>query len=118
MSSESNVFGELPGEVGAGTVNDPVNRAQIDVDVAVLAAEDPGRSRRILSLGEAKWDSVMTPGHLERLRRARDLLSVKGFDTAETVLTCYSGAGFDDDLRQAARKSRHVLLADLAMLYS
>jgi hypothetical protein len=59
----------------------------------------------------------MTIGHLERLRRARDLLSVKGFETAETVLTCYGGAGFDDDLRQAARASRQILLADLPMLY-
>ncbi len=59
----------------------------------------------------------MTLGHLERLRRARDLLSVKGFETSHTVLTCYGGAGFDDDLRQAARSTPRVLLADLPMLY-
>jgi uncharacterized protein len=29
----------------------------------------------------------MSLGHVERLRRARDLLAVKGFDTRETMLT-------------------------------
>lgn len=110
-------FGGPPGEVAAATVADPVKRTQIEVDVAVLAQEDPGRRRRILSLGEAKWDSVMTPGHLERLRRARDLLSVKGFDTTDTVLTCYSGAGFDTNLRETARADAHVLLVGLDTLY-
>ena len=33
----------------------------------------------------------MNAGHLERLRRARDLLAVKGYDTEQTRLTCYSG---------------------------
>jgi uncharacterized protein len=117
MAAEPALFGELPGEVADGTVNDPDNRTQIQVDVAVLGPEDRGRPRRILSLGEAKWDRVMTVGHLERLRRARDLLSVKGFDTAETVLACYGGAGFDEDLRQAARANSRVLLADLETLY-
>jgi uncharacterized protein len=45
----------------------------------------------VLSLGEAKWDKVMGTGHLERLRRARDLLAVKGYDTEQTRLSCYSG---------------------------
>jgi AAA+ ATPase superfamily predicted ATPase len=111
------VFGDPPGEVAAAVVSDSVNRTQIDVDVAVLAPADPGRRRRILSLGEVKWDRVMTPGHLDRLRRARDLLSVKGFDTSSTVLTCYSGAGFDFNLQQAARADSHVLLVGPGMLY-
>jgi hypothetical protein len=59
----------------------------------------------------------MTPGHLERLRRARDLLSVKGFDTTHTVLTCYSGAGFDGDLMEIAGGDAHVLLVGPDMLY-
>jgi AAA+ ATPase superfamily predicted ATPase len=111
------VFGAPPGEVAAATVTDPVNRTQIEVDVAVLAQEEPGRRRRILSLGEAKWDTVMTPGHVERLRRARDLLSVKGFDTADTVLACYSGAGFNTDLRNTARANSQIRLVDLETLY-
>jgi len=117
MSADPDVFGELPGEVGAGIVNDPANRTQIEVDVAVLAAEDAGRPRRVLSLGEAKWDRAMTAAHLERLRRARDLLSVKGFDTAGTVLVCYGGAGFDPELTRAARADRRILLADPSVLY-
>lgn len=111
------VFGDLPGQVAAGTVSDPLNRSQIEVDVAVLTPEDPGRPRRVLSLGEAKWDRVVTPGHLARLRRARDLLSAKGFDTSDTVLAFYSGAGFDDDLRAIASSEPRVLLVELDMIY-
>src|SRR5260370_40772043 len=48
--------------------------------------------------------------HVERLRRARDLLAVKGFDTRETVLSCYSGAGFSPEL-QAAQTLTSVLSA-------
>jgi AAA+ ATPase superfamily predicted ATPase len=114
---DAGVFGDLPGCVAAATVPDPVNRTQTEVDVAVLAAEDPGQPRRVLSLGEAKWDKVMTPRHLARLRRARDLLSVRGFDTSETVLACYSGAGFDDDLRSLAAREPRTLLVDLDRLY-
>jgi hypothetical protein len=72
-SSGADASGEAPGEVAAGVVADPLRRSQIQVDVAVFAPDDPGRPRRVLSLGEAKWDKVMTLGHLERLRRARDL---------------------------------------------
>ncbi|MEW1842686.1 ATP-binding protein [Nonomuraea angiospora] len=104
MFAEEEVFGELPGRVAAGAVADPHNRTQIQVDVAVLAQEEPGRPQRILSLGEAKWDKVMTAGHVDRLRRARDLLSVKGYDTRDTVLACYSGAGFHDDIPEGVRR--------------
>ena len=49
----------------------------------------------MLSLGEAKWGDVMGDRHVERLRRARDLLAAKGFDTSDTVIACYGGADFD-----------------------
>jgi hypothetical protein len=98
-------------------VADPVRRSQIQVDVAVVAPDDPGRPRRILSLGEARWDMVMHPGHLERLRRARDLLAVKGYDTSATRLACYSGAGFDPALRTVAAADPLVLLIGLDTLY-
>jgi hypothetical protein len=52
--SGDDIFGEVPGEVAAGVVADPSRRSQIQVDVAVFAPDDPGRPRRILSLGEAK----------------------------------------------------------------
>ena len=111
------VFGEWPGEVAAAVVADPARRTQIQVDVTVLAADDAGRPRRVLSLGEAKWDKVMTLRHLERLRRARDLLSVRGYDTRDALLACYSGAGFDADLHNAARAGQHVKLIGLGDLY-
>ena len=84
------VFGGLPSEVGAGVVSDPSNRTQIEIGVAVLAPAEHGRPRKILSLGEAKWDRIMDIRHAERLHRARDLLAVKGFDTSNTVLSCLS----------------------------
>lgn len=71
----------------------------------------------MLSLGEAKWGEVIGLPHLDRLRRARDLLSVKGHNTAETVLACYSGAGFTDDLRTAAAADPRIILVDLERLY-
>lgn len=110
------VFGGPPGEVGSGIVADPANRTQIEVDVVVLAPAEPGRPRRILSLGEAKWDRGMDLRHIERLRRARDLLAVKGFDTRDTMLSCYSGAGFSPDLQAA--KGSGIHLAGLDQLYA
>ena len=89
-------------------VNDSARRTQIQIDVAVLAPQEPGRPRRILSLGEAKWGEVMGGQHVERLARARDLLSAS-YDTADCVLACYSAAGFHDD-RRAASNSRLALI--------
>lgn len=111
-------FGGLPAEVAAGTVADPVNKDRIEVDVAVLSAGIANERRQILSLGEAKWGETLGVGHVERLRRARDLLSVKGYDTAATVLACYGAAGFSAELRAAAKADPHILLVDLDRLYS
>jgi len=99
ITASTDLFNGPAGTVGSGVVPDPRNRTQIQIDVAVLAPADHGRPRRVLSLGEAKWDRPMGTAHLERLARARDLLAVKGFDTRDAVLTCYSGAGFAPDLR-------------------
>jgi hypothetical protein len=116
IRADPEVFGGLPAEVGAGVVADPANRQQIQVDVAVLAPAEPGKPRKVLSLGEAKWDRVMEQRHVDRLRRARDLLAVKGFDTRETVLACYSGADFHPDLR--AGHASDVRLIGLDHLYA
>jgi hypothetical protein len=94
------LFGSPTGDVGSGVVNDPANRTQIQIDVAVLAPQEPGRPRRILSLGEAKWGEVMGGYHVQQLARARDLLSAS-YDTSDCVLACYSATGFHDDLRKA-----------------
>ncbi|MCO6004607.1 ATP-binding protein [Actinoallomurus purpureus] len=112
--ADDDVFGDMPGEVVAGAVADPVGKTQIEIDVAVLSSSE---DRRILSLGEAKWGVTMGLRHLDRLRRARDLLSVKGYDTSETWLACYSGTGFDDELHAAAKRDR-ILLVDLERLYA
>jgi uncharacterized protein len=110
------VFGGVPGEVGSGVVSDPANRTQIEVDVVVLAPAEPGHPRKILSLGEAKWDRVMDLRHVERLRRARDLLAVKGFDTRETVLSCYSGTGYSPELQAA--QNPDIRLVGLDQIYA
>jgi AAA+ ATPase superfamily predicted ATPase len=114
ITASTELFNGPPGEVGAGVVSDPENRTQIQIDVAVLAPLDHGRPRRILSLGEVKWDKPITSGHVSKLRRARDLLAVKGFDTRETVLACYSGAGFAADVHP----ERDLALIDLKRLYA
>jgi uncharacterized protein len=98
IAAPADLFAELPGEIGSGVVADPARRSQIEVDVVVLAPATPGEPRRVLSLGEAKWGEVIEPRHVERLRRAKDLLNARGYDTSSTVLTCYSGAGFSAGL--------------------
>jgi hypothetical protein len=109
-------FGAPPGEVLAGTVADPGNRTQLEVDVVVFAPITPGEPQRILALGEAKWGEVIGRRQLDRLRRVRDLLAVKGHDTRDTALVCYGGAGFEPRLSAHAGRDR-VLLADVALLY-
>lgn len=112
----SDIFGGV-GEVAAGTITDAGSRSKIHVDVAVLGPAYPNQPRAVRSLGEAKWGKTMSLAHLQQLGRARDLLAAKGYDTSQTVLTCYSGAGFDADLRASAATDPHVLLVDLPMLY-
>jgi hypothetical protein len=54
--------------------------------------------------------------HAERLRRARDLLAVKGFDTRDTVLSCFSGAGFSRELQAA--QGHDIRLVGLDQIYA
>lgn len=117
MPAAGEIFGSVPAEASAAVVADPARHGQIEVDVAALARDDPGGAQQVLSLGEAKSGKVLGVRHLQRLRRARDLLSIRGYDTSQTVLACYSGAGFDDDLREAARADRHIALISLDDLY-
>lgn len=117
LGADESIYGGPPAEVGAGVVNDPASKSQIEVDVAVLAPQEPGRPRRILSLGEVKWGEVVGIRHVERLARARDLLAQKGFDTSTTRLAGYSGAGFHDNLRTAAAGTPDILLVTLNNMY-
>jgi uncharacterized protein len=114
----SRTFGAIVGEVTAGTISDSERRQQIEIDVAVLGPERHDAPRQVISIGECKWGETMGQRHLERLARARALLAVKGYDTGGTVLTCYSGGGFDNDLTDAAASRRDVLLLGLDQLYS
>jgi hypothetical protein len=116
LDVDDEVAGGSPGRVAAGTVADPVHRTQIQLGVVVFAPPAPGEPRRIRSLGEAKWGDTMTRRHLDRLRRARELLVSKGYAAGDAVLTCYGGGGFDEDLRAAAGRGEAALV-EVADLY-
>ena len=117
INAATDTFGALPGEVGAGVVTDPASRTQIQIDVAVFAPATPGQPHKLLSLGEAKWGNAMDVRDVDRLVRARDLLTQRGYDTTDTVLACYSGAGFDRGF--AARAANDgTLIVDLDRLYA
>lgn len=73
----------------------------------------------ILCLGEAKWNTMMTPGHLDRLTRLRDLL--REHSTAKVIdrtrLALFSGSGFADELRDLAANRPDIVLVGLDRLY-
>jgi AAA+ ATPase superfamily predicted ATPase len=108
------IFDGYVNRVGSGTVNDPAQKTSHEVDIVVFGESADGRDI-LLSIGEAKWNDVMGMGHLDRLRRIRDLLSLK-FDTSHTKLACYSGAGFMPALIEAADQN-DILLIGLDDLY-
>ncbi|MPZ28220.1 MAG: ATP-binding protein [Micromonosporaceae bacterium] len=112
------LFGDTPAEVTSGVVGDPGRREQIQVDVVVFGQPEPGAARRVLALGEAKWGATIEVRHLDRLRRARELLASRGYDTRDTRLACFGGAGFDQDLVAAAGADPGVLLVPLDRLYA
>ncbi|WP_405179183.1 hypothetical protein [Nocardia sp. NBC_01377] len=82
----------------------------------MVFGELPDGTEALLSIGEAKWNDVMGSGHIDRLRRIRDLLSTK-FDTTHTRLACYSGAGFMPAALAASDRG-DVVLIDSDALYS
>jgi AAA+ ATPase superfamily predicted ATPase len=107
-------LGGLRTRVVAGTVADPVAQTGHEVDAVVFGRDDDGREA-LLAIGEAKWNDVMGLGHLERLRRIRDLLTARGLPGAR--LLCFSGAGFTDELRSLADRDAGLQLIDLPRLY-
>ncbi|GIH68337.1 ATPase AAA [Sphaerimonospora thailandensis] len=91
-------FGDWPVQVTAGTVNDPANRTTHEVDVVAVGHADAGRPP-LLAIGEVKWGETMGTGHLDRLRRIRDLVNRNDkYDTSQMRLVCFSGSGFSEDL--------------------
>ncbi|MFI6635448.1 ATP-binding protein [Nonomuraea fuscirosea] len=115
--AEHDLFGGLPARVGHGTVHDPATRTGHEIDVAVIGVADHGKAP-LLAIGEAKWNDTMGAAHIDRLRHIRDLITRAGrYDTSQTKLICFSGAGFNDKARQAATSSSELHLVDLPALY-
>ncbi|MEU5874793.1 ATP-binding protein [Glycomyces sp. NPDC047369] len=104
------VFGGRVRRVSAGTVNDPGRKASHEVDLAVFGTGSDGREV-LLAIGEAKWNDVAGLGHLERLRRIRDLLGASGrIDVSRTRLALFSGRGFMPALEAAAADDETALV--------
>jgi uncharacterized protein len=109
-------FGDWPLHVTAGTVNDPANRTTHQVDLAIIGHAD-GERPPLLAIGEAKWNDTMGLGHLNRLQHIRGLLEQNPkYATAATRLVCFSGCGFTDDLKAAAKRG-DVELVGLEDIY-
>jgi uncharacterized protein len=103
-------FGGWPAQVSHGIVNDPQLKKTQQVDVAVIGHAEQGKPP-LLALGEAKWNEVMGVEHLERLIRARELVSgLQKYDTTRTRLVCFSGAGFTPPLASAAADGKVDLI--------
>jgi uncharacterized protein len=112
------LFGDYPNRVGAGTVSDPANKTSHELDVVVHGLADDGSSH-LIAIGEAKCNDTVGLGHLERLRQIRALLAAQGRAGAATAkLVCYSGGGFNDQLKREAAESGDVLLVGLDQLYT
>jgi AAA+ ATPase superfamily predicted ATPase len=110
-------LGGLPAKVSTGVVNDAAGKSVHQVDVVVTGIADGGKTP-LLAIGEAKWGEAMDAGHVERLRQIRSLLTATGkFDTSNTKLICFSGAGFGRRLHEAAGAGSDILLVDADELY-
>ena len=110
-------WGDYPNRVGVGTVNDPQHKTSHEVDVVVFGFDDDNRSP-LLAIGEAKWNETMEAGHVDRLRRIRELLVAQDRLGARTAkLVCYSGAGFSDQLRAQAAEGADLVLIGIDALY-
>jgi AAA+ ATPase superfamily predicted ATPase len=111
-------LGGHPDLVASGTVNDAELRTTHEVDVAVLGDRGDGR-RSVLALGEAKWNTTMTVGHLERMQQIRQVLKGHQVTPADdlTRLILFSGVGFSPELRNAEQRGE-VGLVDLGRLYA
>ncbi|SCF79774.1 hypothetical protein GA0115280_112820 [Streptomyces sp. Cmuel-A718b] len=116
--ADPELLGGLPARVGHGVVHDPKARTGHEVDVAVIGIAD-GTKPPLLAVGEAKWNDTMGAAHIERLRHIRDLITLAGrYDTTNTQLLCFSGAGFNDKAHAAAAADPDIRLIDLATLYN
>ncbi|NYE72292.1 AAA family ATPase [Microlunatus parietis] len=110
------LLGEFANRVGNAVVNDPAARSQIEIDVAVTAAEQSERPR-VLALGEAKWAEKLGLSQVRRLHRARDLLAQRKLDVDDTHFLLFSGAGFTQEVQAMAATDPRLHLITLEQLY-
>ncbi|GLW97496.1 ATP-binding protein [Microtetraspora sp. NBRC 16547] len=110
-------FAASPSHVGRGVVNDAARRTSHEVDVVVTGSAT-GSRRPLLAIGEAKWGERVGLGHVERLRRIREVLQGRAdIDASATRLMLFSAAGFTDELRDLALGDDEVRLVHVADLY-
>ncbi len=110
--------GGVPVRVETGTVHDVPQKANHQVDVVVFGLDDEG-AEPVITIGEAKWNEVMSVTHLDRLRHIRGLLEAQGRPGAAGArLLCFSGAGFTDGLSREAGQHADVVLVGPGELYA
>jgi len=116
--ASAETLGGYQSKVSSGAINDRSGRALLEADVVVVG-RDGAKAPEILCIGEAKWNTTMTPGHLERLARLKGLLDNHPNlrSTERTRLALFSGTGFSDELRDLASRRLDVILIDLDRLY-
>ncbi|GAA4993114.1 ATP-binding protein [Yinghuangia aomiensis] len=104
--------------ITSGTVPDPTAKTKHELDVVAFGTDphNPGTPERVLAIGEAKWNETLGTSHLARLDRIRTLLTAKDATAANTRLLLFSGAGFTEELQQAAADPA-IQLIDLERLY-
>jgi uncharacterized protein len=117
LYAEPQTFGGDIAQVGSGTVTDPRARETHEVDVAVIGHDDRG-SPVVRCIGEAKWNTCVTAGHLNRLAKIKEVLRHQRIPATDgTRLALFSAAGFTDEVRGLASISPEVVLVDLPRLY-
>ncbi|MEU0936971.1 hypothetical protein [Embleya sp. NPDC005971] len=73
---------------------------------------------RVALLGEVEWGTTTGLPYLQRLTRARDVLTGRGLETTGCVLAWFSATGFTNRLRHEADAADDVRLIDLDRSYA
>jgi len=106
--ASTRTLGGMPQAVGPSVVPDAAAHRELEVDV--VATE----GKRVLALGEAKWNGPIGVAVLAELEHRRALCGDRGRG-AKLLLFC--GGGFEPELRRHASKRRDLELVDLDRLY-
>jgi AAA+ ATPase superfamily predicted ATPase len=102
----------------AGVLPDPGDKTSHQLDVVVFGRSPLGEEQ-ILAIGEARSNSIVGTGELNRLERIRILLAARDRRaSAETKLLLFTGNDFTPELRQTGETRDDVELVDLACLYT